>query len=113
MRKELFGFYEIDSEGFVFSTKAKKEIHGRLDSKDNFVKINLMVNGKKKTFYLHKLMVTAFLPIYEPSIHGIKFLDGNRRNCNLNNLSLTTKKTFENGLKVVYVNPIIVNEVKQ
>lgn len=69
-----------------------------------YEKISISINGKRKTFTIHKLVALFFLP--NPlDLKEINHIDGNKRNNNVNNLEWCTRSenvshAFLMGLKV-------------
>ena len=111
MRKKLFDLYEIDSDGYVINLKKNERMKSNSNSKNPYQKINLMVDKIKFTFLLHKLVVQSFVEKYDDSVHSIKFKDGNKHNCRLENLMLSTTKSLGYD-KILYLEPIIIIEHK-
>jgi len=106
MQKKLFDNYMIDSLGFILNTKTNLKFKGSFNKKHNLYKINLYNTKEKKdkSFYLHKLMVESFISEYNEKIHSIIFIDGDKKNCSLDNLKIATKdqiiKTTKNDLSI-------------
>lgn len=72
-------------------------------TKNGYYIIHLCKNGIRKAFYVHKLVAKLFLPnIYNCSV--VNHLDGNKLNCNVDNLEWTTysknnQHAYDTGLK--------------
>lgn len=107
MKKRIFDHYEIDSEGYIINLKTNQKMLGNKNAHNPYVKINLTVDGEKKTFLMHKLLIMAFVDKYDERVHKIRFRDGDLSNCRLENLELTTIKWLGYH-KILYVEPIII-----
>lgn len=97
------GIYEISDWGNVVSlnyNKTKKRCLLRKKiNKYGYVQVNLSMNGKCKTFLIHRLVAEAFIPIPEELQHliGSKDLeinhkDENKTNNNVDNLEWCERK---------------------
>lgn len=101
---ELKDLYTINSDGEVYS-----DISGIMKTRNKgnteYQIINFMtVDGKKKTFRLHRLVLMAFDPIDNPDEMEVNHLDGNKKNNKLSNLewcssSQNQKHAFATGLQ--------------
>lgn len=81
-------YYELNSNGHIFSLKSNKYLDGHLD-KDGFLVVHLQLSEyKKKKYYLHKLILQSFDENYNENTDSIGFKDGNKSNCSLENLVL-------------------------
>lgn len=97
MIKPLFEKYEISSFGIVYNKKNKKQISTFIDDnrrkRYERVRIHLTVSkGNRKAFYLHKLVLQEFKPMYNDKTDEIEFIDGNFKNCSLDNLRIIKDK---------------------
>ena len=59
--KDYEGLYAITRDGKVWSYKRNKFLKHVLD-KDDYHKVSLCKNGKKKSFRIHRLVAKAFIP---------------------------------------------------
>ena len=87
--------YKIDEYGNIFSFhiyKNGKLMKSRLD-KDGYQKINLTINGKEKTCFVHRLVAENFVYNSDPKMNNIiNHIDGNKNNNYYMNLEWTTAK---------------------
>lgn len=84
--------YQISSSGNVISTKRgnRRQLVPFLNTK-GYLFVNLCKNGKKKNFFIHRLVARAFLPNPENKT-DVNHLDGNPLNNHLENLEWATRK---------------------
>ena len=100
-------YYEISNYGNV------KTLHGRYKNcifkkpfvrKDGYVVINLIANGKSRTFYLHKLVASHFIENDNAQLKSeINHIDGDKLNNKYWNLEWCTpsenkKHAYDSGL---------------
>jgi hypothetical protein len=88
MNKIIFEKYQIDDSGIIFNLKSNKTVSPIYNQTFNLLKLNLQVNNKKTSFYLHKLIAMAFIPGYNETTDKISFIDKNPKNCKLDNLEV-------------------------
>ena len=100
---ELFDGLEIEvyENGEIYTLEHNNvRINGRLDNrhgkklkpsidKDGYEKVVLTKNGVRKTYLVHRLVATAFLPNPDNKA-TVNHIDGNKRNNNVNNLEWAT-----------------------
>ena len=82
--------YTIDDLGNIYS-----DISGKMKTRNKgnteYQIINLMtLEGKKKTFRVHRLVMTIFHPIQNMDDMEVNHIDGNKRNNALSNLQWCT-----------------------
>lgn len=90
--KGFEGFYQISNLGRVKSlrggrgsTNQHEKIRATSLTKDGYVKVRLMYQGKDKTMRVHRLVAEAFLP--KPELKDtINHIDGNKQNNAVSNL---------------------------
>lgn len=87
------GLYQISDKGRV--KNSKNQILKSNKRYDGYEKVNLSKNGKKKTYYLHRLVVNTFCGESSPTLH-INHKDENKSNNFLNNLELCNQKYNNN-----------------
>jgi hypothetical protein len=94
-----FGDYEISSWGQVRSNKRGECKLLKQFKLANYLGVNLLQEGRKKTAYVHHLVSMAFLNHFpsRPYITVINHIDGDRWNNRLENLELITHR--ENCIK--------------
>lgn len=85
------GLYEVSSLGRVRSLKyGKVKVMKQRKGGTDYWKINLSKNGKKKCFYVHRLVAQAFIPNYDESKIYINHIDECKQNNRLWNLEYCT-----------------------
>lgn len=114
----MFKDYKITKEGKVISLKHKKsvELKGEID-KDGYKRVLIYIDGKRKKFFVHRLVAQTFIPNPENKPQ-VNHKDGNKLNNHVNNLEWVTNKeninhaekfglrTHENVLKIEQVKEI-------
>ena len=87
---EIKDYYTITSDGEIYSDNCgimKTRNKGNTD----YQIINFStVDGKKKTFRVHRLVMMAFKPIENSEDWDVNHIDGNKRNNSLDNLEWCT-----------------------
>ena len=95
--------YQISNYGRVKSFKnGKEQILRPLWTPRGYLKFSLCLNGKHRNFSVHVLVANAFIPNPD-NLPEINHLDGNKFNCHVSNLELSTrsgnnKHAFKTGL---------------
>lgn len=80
--------YKVSSYGRVKSYYRKEKILSPRLNSDGYVKVAIIVNGRRKDFLVHRLVLESF---YEKKDnYEIDHIDGNRANNNINNLRYVT-----------------------
>lgn len=87
--------YEVSSRGRIKNKKTKRLLH--LDHNQKYLRVELSLNGKKKKYYVHRLVYCAFNNDFNLEGFVIDHIDGNVKNNNLENLQKITQQ--ENCLK--------------
>jgi hypothetical protein len=101
---DIKDYYTITSDGEIYSDNSGK-MRTRNRAGTEYQIINLStIDGKKKTFRLHRLVMLAFEPIDNASELEVNHIDGNKRNNRLENLEWCTASenqthAFENELQ--------------
>lgn len=103
MEKIVFNNYKVNDKGEVFSLKRNKKMTTSLNHK-GYEQIYIIVDGKKKTTFVHRLVAIAFLPNIN-NLPQVNHKDGNKLNNNVENLEWVDNTTnsihaFEHNLKV-------------
>lgn len=97
-------YFAVSEEGQVFSLRMNKPCTIS-KQKTGYRTVAIGNNGKTKTFYVHRLVALAFIPVPEEvslqtSNPEVNHKDGNKDNNAKNNLEWTTsKKNSEHALK--------------
>ena len=100
--------YIVSNTGFVYSELFKVKRH--YDDGKGYRKVDLYKNGKKKRFYVHRLVYETFLGELPPT-HEVDHNNRCRGYNRLYNLRGITRA--ENMAKVHKCNPHILNNLKQ
>ena len=88
MEIEGFENYTINESGNIYSKKRNIFMKYCINKKGYLI-ISLSKNGKKKTFYLHRLLALAFIPNTN-NYPEVDHIDINTSNNNLSNLRWAT-----------------------
>lgn len=88
---KIFGNYYATDTGQIYSSKTGKYLKQRIN-KEGYYIVNLSIDGKCKTYSVHRLVAVAFLvnPNNYPIINHI---DGNKLNNCPNNLEWCTSSS--------------------
>lgn len=91
--KPINGFenYGINRNGEIRNIKFNRSFKTFIHKKSGYIKARLCKDGKKKDFYIHRLVGLAFIPNPEnkPTIDHI---DRNKQNNNVSNLRWATQQ---------------------
>ena len=103
MKEIGFGYYATKN-GEIYSSKSNKNVAKRIGFSGYFL-VNLSINGKCKTFSLHRLIANAFIENRQ-NLPVVNHLDGNKLNNNVDNLEWTTYKgNIEHAKENCLLNP--------
>ena len=80
--------YYATKDGEIYSSKNKKFISKRIGPNGYYL-VNLSIDGKCKTFSLHRLIANAFIDNRD-GLPVVNHLDGNKLNNKASNLEWTT-----------------------
>lgn len=101
---EIKDYYTVTDSGEFFSDNSGK-MKTRNRAGTEYQIINFMtIDGKKRTFRAHRLVLMAFKPIENMDKLEVNHIDGNKKNNNLSNLEWCTtsenqKHAFKTGLQ--------------
>ena len=84
------GKYLISSYGYVINVISNKIVKTNKD-KEGYVNIRLCINGKNKTYRLHRLIANAFIE-NKNNYPEVNHKDENKENNNVDNLEWCTRK---------------------
>jgi len=89
--------YEVTKSGEVFSFGHNWRGYGRrllkqFPNEDGYLFVKMTINGKRKKYYVHKLVAAKYLPERPSPNHEIRHLDGNKTHNHYSNLAWGTKK---------------------
>lgn len=101
---EIVEGYCATEDERIWSTKSNKYISQRIGP-NGYYCVNLSINGKCKTFQVHRLIAKAFLP--KPSEKNIiNHKDGNKLNNRIDNLEwCTSKENMQHALMTGLCHP--------
>lgn len=99
--KDIGNGYFATEDGRIWSRKTNKYVKERIGPRGYYM-VNLSIDGKCKTFTLHRLIANAFLPNTE-NLSQINHKDGNKLNNNVSNLEwcsarYNTRHALDNNL---------------
>jgi len=86
---EFVSMYDLHEDGTITN---KKGIEMKYGNKDGFCTVTLNKEGKRKSFLVHRLIATKYVPNPENYKYVI-FKDKNKRNCAASNLLWSDRKT--------------------
>lgn len=81
--------YLISKCGKIYSTKKNKLV--KTFSYDNYCRVSVSLNGKQKTFYLHRLIAQHFIENPQNK-KEVNHIDGNKCNNAIDNLEWVSHK---------------------
>lgn len=89
--------YKIGSDGTVISFSSNWRGHGEREivpilNKYGYLKVRLVIDGKRKGYYVHKLVAEAFLPSRPLQNCQLRHLNGIRTDNRVENLTWGTAK---------------------
>lgn len=91
--KNYEDLYQVSDTGKIRSLYVKTRIlkqHNSICKQNVYMNVKLCRGGICKTFYVHRLIATAFLDSIKNKIH-VNHKDGNKLNNNLDNLEWVTR----------------------
>lgn len=101
---EIKDYYLITSDGEIYSDNSgKMKTRNRQGTEYQIINLTT-VDGRKKTFRLHRLVMLAFKPIENSKDYEVNHIDGNKLNNKLENLEWCTSSenqqhAFRTGLQ--------------
>lgn len=95
--------YAVSNLGNIKNIKTEKVLKPEITNK-GYKKISLSINGKRKKFYIHRLVALMFLENNNPKKDNVNHKDGNKLNNIVENLEWCTSSenqihAIEAGLK--------------
>ncbi len=108
--EELKGFpdYLISKDGRIYSNKTKKFM--KIQYNNDYPKINLQVNNKAKTVFIHRLVAIQFIenPKNDPVVIHI---NGNNKYFHYMNLTWVSKKEYVYHANIIKKKTKVMNEL--
>lgn len=108
--------YLVSSEGYIISKKRKNAVplKGRL-SANGYLRVYIRVDGKRKDFFIHRLVAEHFLP-NPNSFTDVNHIDGDKTNNKVTNLEWCThshnvKHAFSKGLNAPVYKPCVIEGI--
>ncbi len=91
MGKDICGYddYTVDIDGNIFSKKTNKYMKQSSSKKDWYKVVGLTKYGKTKTFTIHSIVASHFIPLIAGK-NNVNHKDGNKQNNNATNLEWCT-----------------------
>lgn len=89
--------YDVTEMGQVFSTSSNWRGYGARPliahpNSHGYLRVRLLIDGKRKSFFVHKLVAERFLEPRPSPKHEIRHLDGNKLNNSSDNLAWGTRQ---------------------
>lgn len=84
-----FLHYLVTAEGEIFNTRTGERKYTWMNKGRGglYERVQFWIDGKKKNYYVHRLMAELFLPGWDPAF-VVNHIDGNSLNNDLSNLEL-------------------------
>ena len=101
---EIKDYYTVNDKGEFFSDNSgKMKTRNRAGTEYQIINF-MMIDGKKRTFRAHRLVLMAFNPVKNMDKLEVNHIDGNKKNNNLSNLEWCTgsenqRHAFKIGLQ--------------
>ena len=99
-KSTIYDDYEVSSLGRVRNVITHKVLSTFDKNRLGYIRVNLYNNGKKKRYFIHRLVAEAFLPKKQGK-DFVNHKDGNKQNNHLDNLEWCNRS--ENQLHSYYV----------
>lgn len=91
MWREINKKYECNESGTIRNSKTKHIIK-QFKGKDGYMRVSLYIDGKSKTFTVHRLILSSFVKNPNQDIYTeINHIDGNKENNCIDNLEWCTR----------------------
>lgn len=91
-----FPGYSVHNDGTIVSSLNWRGIPVRalvpISDTDGYLKVRLVVKGKRRNIKVHRLVALAFLGAPPSPFHEVRHIDGNRLNNHAENLAWGTSK---------------------
>lgn len=87
---EIFENYFVTEDGQIWSDKSHSYLAQRI-GKQGYYLVNLSINGKCRTYQVHRLVAKAYLDNPD-NLPAINHKDGNKLNNNVDNLEWCTQQ---------------------
>lgn len=91
--------YSIDTEGNVYNDKFNRILKGT-DKRNEYLSVQLTINGKPKTLMVHRLVAETFLP-NPNNYYIVDHIDRNKYNNKLENLRWVDQETNLQNREIV------------
>lgn len=109
MRKHLFGNYFVDSDGYVINQRTNQIVKPSFHKQKGYYRVVLLQTNPRMTINhaLHTLIIKSFVDSdYNHKLDSITFIDGDKKNCKLENLRLIKSTRINDDQILSFVNSI-------
>lgn len=89
---EVYPGYWLSSYGDMYSERSDKMLKPKPLDREGHLGFCLYVDGRRKYYYLHRLLAQTFIPNYDPNQNVVRHLNGDVNDNYLDNLSWGTQK---------------------
>ena len=104
------GLYQVSSTGLI-RNKRQKLLKQKTSKKSPYKKISLRVNNTPKSYYVHRLVLSAFKPSINENLLTVDHIDRNPTNNNLSNLRWLTMVQNNKRQKMRRIVKFITNDL--
>lgn len=88
MEKIIYDKYLINDQGVIKNYNNGKLLKIKFNPLYELYSVKLYVGSKRKTFYLHILLIETFFEGFNKNLDKIVFKDSNKKNYHLDNLKV-------------------------
>lgn len=105
---KTFKGYYVTTSGELYSMKtgAKKYTWHNKGRTSAYERVQFIVDGKPKNFYVHRIMAQLYLPDFDESLE-VNHIDGNTLNNDISNLEVMTRSQNQQA----YCNAVMIYKI--